>query len=384
MLTIKLLKEGRYSRPKKSIIIFGFISIGIIAVSSLFYLFASLLPALRDSINNFRVDMIIINSEFHLTGMEALKLLLIIPLSSLGAAVGAINLIRMSNRKRFFSALHIIPGIGFIALITGAIVYFFFPSAMASIPPEVPIPPELPYLVYAYGALAFVVGILIADVFAVLYPHINYREYAPIYNAYKAELKAAPTPERRIEIKKEFNLFWKKRRYEEMISLLFGHMLDVDCEEMLTRDAYEYLKEKALTNYKAIKEKELDELFKGNQNESLRRELALLSRKAADKEDKKTEARMDAEKDSGAKVPIVPPAQGQQPEPNKPAPQPQTPPKTEMTKQDEKVVAKEKKKLEKEKKKAEKEAKKEAKTKEKGKKKEEAEAPKPSSPDTPK
>ena len=328
--------------------------------------------------------MIIINSEFHLTGMEALKLLLIIPLSSLGAAVGAINLIRMSNRKRFFSALHIIPGIGFIALITGAIVYFFFPSAMASIPPEVPIPPELPYLVYAYGALAFVVGILIADVFAVLYPHINYREYAPIYNAYKAELKAAPTPERRIEIKKEFNLFWKKRRYEEMISLLFGHMLDVDCEEMLTRDAYEYLKEKALTNYKAIKEKELDELFKGNQNESLRRELALLSRKAADKEDKKTEARMDAEKDSGAKVPIVPPAQGQQPEPNKPAPQPQTPPKTEMTKQDEKVVAKEKKKLEKEKKKAEKEAKKEAKTKEKGKKKEEAEAPKPSSPDTPK
>ena len=340
MLNVHLLEEGRPSRPKTSIPVVGIISLFILLLSTAFYFLCLFLPALQDMVNEYRVELVFLSNTFSWNGIEAMKFLICVPLSLLGALIGAINAHRMSRAKGFLGFLHILPIIGLVGAIIGGVLYFFFPNVLSLIPPEfLTLPDELLEWVFLYSIAAIAAGIAIADIFAIFYNHINYSEFRPIYKAYHYQLKVAPSNSSKREIRKQFRYLWRKQRYEDLLDLLFGANLDLACDDMLSPDAYAYLKEKALKNYLSMKEKELDSMYQTKQNLALRRELALLAR-GFSPESKEGLAAIQMEEDinkkddssASAKMTILPD--------DKPAREP--------TKKELKEIEKEKKRLEKE------------------------------------
>jgi len=274
MLNKYLLKEGRHSRPKKIFMVTGLVSLLIIAASTGFYFLAAYVPSFREPINDFRVKFVIFTNTFDFSGLDAIKLMVCVPVTCLGSLIGGINLVRMTNRKGFLSVLHVIPGIGLVTFIVGALLYFLCPafvfrnlafdySAM------------VPYYGYVFGAAVWAAGIVIADLFSFFYPIMNYWQFRPIYRAYHQAMRAARTYSAKSRIHHYFYYYWKKKRYDDMLNLLYVEKNAN--KEVLDVDSYVYFRDGALEHLADEKARQLDELYDTEQYDLLERELRTMT-----------------------------------------------------------------------------------------------------------
>lgn len=274
MLNKYLLKEGRPSRPKKVFPAVGFISLLIIVLSTGFYFLCAYVPLFKEPINSFRLKFLFISNEFDFSGIDALKIIICVPVTVIGCLIGGINLVRMSNRKGFLSFLHILPGIGIIILILGSIFYFIVPHFVFEALPF-DFAAMLPYIGYVGGAAIWAVGIIIADIFSFFYGVMNYYQFHPVYKSYHQALRAARTNTDKSRIRHYFYYYWKKKRYDDMLRLLYVEK-NVG-KEVLDVDSYVYFRDGAVGHMAEERARELDELYESEQYDILERELNLLS-----------------------------------------------------------------------------------------------------------
>ena len=270
MLNKYLLREGRPSRPKKIFIITGLVSLLIIALSTGFYFLAAYVPSFREPVNDFRIKFVILMNTFDFTGLDAIKLMVCVPVTCLGSLIGGINLVRITNRKGFLSVLHVIPGIGIIVFIIGALLYFLCPSFVFR-NLAFDYSALVPYYAYVGGAAIWAAGIVIADIFAFFYPVMNYWQFHPIYKSYRQALRAAKTYSDKSRIRHYFYYYWKKKRYDDMLKLLY---IEKNAgKEMIDVDSYVFFRDGALEQMSEEKARELDELYDTEQYDILEREL---------------------------------------------------------------------------------------------------------------
>ncbi len=267
-----LLKEGRPSRPNTGFSVVGLISLSLILLSTILYLLAFSVPDVKAMVDDFRIVIVAVNVTFDYSGIEFLKMVVCIPISVVGALLGSVNLILITNRKPFLSALHIIPGIGFIASILGFVSYYFLSFLFTRLPIEFNL--KILYYAYVYSILVYASGVAFADIFALFYSYIYSSEFSPIYSAYRKARKCAKKNSKRSLIRYQFRQFWKQRRYDELLYLLLGHNIDAAGGEELNEESYHYLRNRALRKVEAEKIAQLDELYESGHHDLLRKELA--------------------------------------------------------------------------------------------------------------
>ncbi len=272
MLNVRLLKEGRFSRPQAGFSVVGFISLFLILLSTGAYLLAYFVSDVRAFVDNFRIIITVLGVEFDYAGIVFLKMMVCIPLSVLGAIIGGINLIRITNRKPFLSILHVIPRIGLIGTILGFAAHYFLSFFFKQLPIEFDL--KILYYVYVYSVLAYAGGIAFADIFALFYSHLNAYEFWPIYRAYRRAKKEARKNSERSLIRYNFKRYWKQRRYDDLLALLFGHNIHPTNKEERNDESYLFLRNRALKKVENEKIAELDALYESGQHDLLRKELA--------------------------------------------------------------------------------------------------------------
>ncbi|MBQ2070575.1 MAG: hypothetical protein II467_06575 [Bacilli bacterium] len=272
MLNVHLLKEGCPSRPNNAFKVGGFISLFLILASTLIYLLVNFVPDIKTFADSFRIVITSVSVEFEYVGIEFVKMMVCIPLSALGALIGSINLIRITNRKPFLSALHIIPGIAFIGSILGFVAYYFLTFLFMKLPFQFDL--KILYYVYVFSILGYAGGIVFADIFAIFYNHINSFEFAPIYRAYKKAKREAKKNSERSLIRYNFRHYWKQRKYDELLALLLGVNARLGTSGELNDESYIFMRDKALKHVEKEKIAQLDELYESGQHDLLRKELA--------------------------------------------------------------------------------------------------------------
>ncbi len=106
--------------------------------------------------------------------------------------------------------------------------------------------------------------------------HLTPRKYKAIYKRLKLVKNRQTTKTEKKYVVKKFNKLYKKKKYSEILLLLFEFEFDVNNTEPITPDAYEILKRDILDRARIIRGKELDALYSSSSYLALRQERKIL------------------------------------------------------------------------------------------------------------
>ena len=271
MLNKRLLAEGRSSRPRAYIPVFGAISLLITLAGVALYFLATYVPAFVSAFDE--VDLIINmgSTSLQLSGSEAMRQLGFAAVILLGSLIGLINLLKMTSRKGFYAWMHILPILSLIGFIAGVAIKFFLADSLKGDFPRIG------EVVYYASIFTLAGAVAIIDIASFFDSKNNESYFAPIYIQRKRALAACEAGKAG-EWKEQFAYCWRKRKYDRMMEMLFFFELDVESDEELSIEAYEYLKGKGFEAMEKQKAKEWDALYNAHQYIPLKREISLLLR----------------------------------------------------------------------------------------------------------
>lgn len=102
--------------------------------------------------------------------------------------------------------------------------------------------------------------------------HFPLRKYKPIYKRLKLTKKLASTRKEKKLIQKQFNKLFRKKKFDELLFLLFEYEFDINRKEPLSPEAYQFLRKDILERTCIIRGKELDALYSSSSYLALRQE----------------------------------------------------------------------------------------------------------------
>ena len=102
--------------------------------------------------------------------------------------------------------------------------------------------------------------------------HLPLRKYKPIYKRLKLTKKLAATRKEKKLIQKKFNKLFRKKKFDELLFLLFEYEFDINNKEPLSPEAYQFLRKDVLERTCVIRGKELDALYSSSSFLALRQE----------------------------------------------------------------------------------------------------------------
>lgn len=106
--------------------------------------------------------------------------------------------------------------------------------------------------------------------------YLTPKKYKAIYKRLKLVKNRQTTKVEKKYVVKKFNKLYKKKKYSEILLLLFEFEFDVNNTEPITPDAYEVMKRDILDRARIIRGKELDALYSSSSYLALRQERKIL------------------------------------------------------------------------------------------------------------
>lgn len=109
--------------------------------------------------------------------------------------------------------------------------------------------------------------------------YLTPKKYKAIYKRLKLVKNRQTTKVEKKYVVKKFNKLYKKKKYSEILLLLFEFEFDVNNTEPITPDAYEVMKRDILDRARIMRGKELDALYSSSSYLALRQERKILIEK---------------------------------------------------------------------------------------------------------
>ena len=267
MVTEKLLEEGRPSRNKAGIPVWGTIGLVLMLIGVSTFFLVEHVPAFRDITDLFVID-IHINADWGFT-MTLTEIIVNQGWALFGFPGGLILLILlgvMKHRKGGYTVLLVFAILTLVAAILIVLYLAFLTYPLRGIVTDqvngiIVLVLKIDLWVF-YGFMALV-GVLS------WFDHLFHGKYAPIYERFKERAKKY-SGEARSRYKRTFRKLWTKRRYPEMILMLYEDNEESGLNSPMDYATFTFVKNDIVNSYGKAKEEELKFLYYSGQYDALR------------------------------------------------------------------------------------------------------------------
>ena len=273
MVNVDMLYESYPSRPRKSVPAWSFVSL-LLALLPLGVILACLfVPAAKDFFYNNKLVIA------GLDGFEPLLIELVVAATPILLVPSFIVFVKMAEFRRGYWVIAWISIAVWVAMLfIGAIAILHWFSFMAFLPVW------LKEFVNNYGALAALIAggwsafTMLLGLFYNCGAPLKYRE---IYVYRKKRLSECQSGAERAKLKKDFYFLYAKRKWDQLLELLFSKELEMNYKNGLSESAFEYLCAKAIQCEASTRKKEFDLFYREGDYPSLRRLYARLVQEAS-------------------------------------------------------------------------------------------------------
>lgn len=267
MVDEKLLEEGRPSRNKAAIPVWGTIGLVLMLVGISTFFLVKYVPSFRDITDLFVIDIHLNESwGFSMTLTEAIDRQGWALFAFVGGLILLILLGVMKSRKSGYTVLFVFVILALVAIILLALYLAFLTYLLRNfVTDEVN---AIIVLVFQITLWSFYGLLALAGVLS-WFDHLVHGRFQPIYSRLNMRAKSY-TGEVRSHFKKTFKKLWNKRRYAEMVLMLYQDNEETGFNSPMDYATFDFIKKDIMNSYGKAKEEELKFLYYSGQYDALR------------------------------------------------------------------------------------------------------------------